>query len=132
MQGVPATIPRSLPVGAQLNVADNTGVRIFEIFTVKGYRGVRRRVPSAGIGDIVIGSAKKGKQELMHQVLKAVIIRQKKEFRRPDGTRVKFADNACIIVDDDGKRKGTEIKGPVAKEALDRWKLIGGNAKIVV
>ncbi len=69
MQGISATIPRSLPVGAQLTVADNTGVRIFEIFTVKGYRGVRRRVPSAGIGDYVIGSAKKGKQELMHQVL---------------------------------------------------------------
>jgi len=132
MQGISAKIPRSLPVGAQLNVADNTGIRIFEIFTVKGYRGVRRRVPSAGIGDYVIGSAKKGKQELMHQVLKAIIIRQKKEFRRPDGTRVKFADNACILVDDDGKPKGTEIKGPVAKEVLERWKLIGGNAKIVV
>lgn len=132
MQGVSATIPRSLPVGAQLTVADNTGVRIFEIFTVKGYRGVRRRVPAAGIGDYVIGSARKGKQELMHQVLKAIIIRQKKEFKRPDGTRVKFADNACVIVDDDGKPKGTEIKGPVAKEVLERWKLIGGNAKIVV
>ncbi len=123
---------RPLPLGAELIVADNTGSRIFKIFTVKGYRGRRRRSPSAGIGDMVIGSARKGKPEMMHQVLKAVIIRQKKEFKRPDGTRVKFADNACIIVDDEGKPKGTEIKGPVAKEALERWKQIGSNAKIVV
>jgi len=132
MQGIAAYIPRSLPLGAELTVADNTGVRLFQMFTVKGYKGVRRRTPAAGLGDYVIGSATKGKQELMHQVLKAIIIRQKKEFRRPDGTRVKFADNACILVDDDGKPKGTEIKGPIAKEVLDRWKLIGGNAKIVV
>jgi large subunit ribosomal protein L14 len=115
-----------------MTVADNTGARIFRIMAVAGYKGKRRRSPSAGLGDLVIGSAKKGKPDMMHQVLKAVIIRAKKEFRRPDGTRVKFADNACIIVDDDGKPKGTEIKGPVAKEALERWKQIGSNAKIVV
>jgi large subunit ribosomal protein L14 len=132
MQGLASKVTRTLPVGAQLVVADNTGARIFEILTVKGYRGVRRRVPTAGVGDYVIGSAKKGKPEIMHQVLKAIIIRQKKEYKRADGTRVKFADNACIIVDDDGKPKGTEIKGPVAKEVIERWKLVGGNAKIVV
>jgi large subunit ribosomal protein L14 len=132
MQGLSSKITRTLPVGAQLTVADNTGARIFEIITVKGYRGVRRRVPTAGVGDYVIGSAKKGKPEIMHQVLKAIIIRQKKEYRRADGTRIKFADNACILVDDDGKPKGTEIKGPVAKEVIERWKLVGGNAKIVV
>jgi len=132
MEGLASNISRTLPVGTQLVVADNTGARIFEILTVKGYKGVRRRVPVAGIGDYVIGTAKKGKPEIMHQVLKAIIIRQKKEYKRADGTRVKFSDNACIIVDDDGKPKGTEIKGPVAKEVLERWKLVGGNAKIVV
>jgi len=132
MIGLSSDITRSLPVGAQLTVADNTGARIFEIITVKGYKGRRKRLPSAGLGDMVIGSAKKGKPEMMHQVLKAIIIRQKKEFKRPDGTRVKFADNACIIVDDEGKPKGTEIKGPIAKEALERWKQIGSNARIVV
>lgn len=132
MLGVASTIPRSLQIGAQLTVADNTGARIFEIITVKGYRGVRRRRAAAGIGDLVIGTARKGKPEIMHQVLKAVIIRQRKEYKRPDGTRVKFADNACILVDDEGKPKGTEIKGPVAKEVLERWKKIGANAKIVI
>ncbi len=132
MQGITSSISRCLPIGAQLTVADNTGARVFEIITIKGYRGKRRRLGAAGIGDMVIGTAKKGKPEMKHQVLKAIIIRQKKEFRRPDGTRVEFADNACILVDDEGKPKGTEIKGPVAKEALERWKQVGSNAKIVV
>jgi large subunit ribosomal protein L14 len=132
MIGVSSSLPRALPVGARLTVADNTGARIFEIISVKGYKGRRRRSPSASLGDMVIGSAKKGKPEVMHQVLKAIVIRQKKEFKRADGTRVKFADNACILVDDEGKPKGTEIKGPIAKEVLERWKMIGSNAKIVV
>lgn len=112
--------------------ADNTGARIFEIITVKGFRGKRRKLPVAGVGDLIVGSAKKGKPEIRHQVLRAVVIRQRKEYRRADGTRVKFSDNACILVDDEGKPKGTEIKGPVAKEVLERWNKIGSNAKIVV
>ncbi len=132
MQGLASKVSRNLPLGAELVVADNTGAKTFRIITLKGYRGVRKRTPTAGVGDFVIGTAKKGKPEIMHQVLKAIIIRQKKEYKRADGTRIKFADNACIIVDDDGKPKGTEIKGPVAKEVLEKWKLIGGSAKIVV
>jgi len=132
MLGIPSNIPRSLPIGARLTVADNTGARIFEIMAVSGYKGKRRRLPAAGVADLIIGSAKKGKPEMMHQVLKAIIIRQKKEYKRPDGTRVSFADNACVIVDEEGKPKGTEIKGPVAKEVLERWNKVGSNAKIVV
>ncbi len=131
MLGISSNIPRSLPVGAQLTVADNTGARTFEIIAVSGFKGKRRKLPAAGVGDLIIGSAKKGKPEIMHQVLKAVVIRQKKEYKRPDGTRISFADNACILVDDEGKPKGTEIKGPVAKEALERWNKIGSNARIV-
>jgi len=132
MIGMSAKVTKTLPPGAQLVCADNTGARIFEIITVKGFKGKRRKLPVAGIGDLIIGSAKKGKPEIQHQVLKAVVIRQKKEYKRADGTRVKFSDNACILVDDEGKPKGTEIKGPVAKEALERWTKIGSNAKIVV
>ncbi len=132
MLGISAKIPRTLPVGSRLNVADNTGARTFEIMSVSGYRGKRRRLPTAGLSDLVIGSAKKGKPDMMHQVLRAVVIRQKKEYKRPNGTRVRFADNACVIVDEDGNPKGTEIKGPVAKEVLERWSKIGSNARIVV
>ena len=132
MIGMSASVTKTLPVGARLVCADNTGARIFEIITVKGFKGRRRKLPVAGVGDLIIGSAKKGKPEIMHQVLRAVVIRQRKEYRRADGTRVKFSDNACVLVDEEGKPKGTEIKGPVAKEVLERWNKIGSNAKIVV
>jgi len=115
-----------------LTCADNTGARIVGIIGVLGYKGKRRRIGSAGIGDAILVTARMGKPEIKHQVLKAVIIRQKREFKRPDGTRVKFSDNACIIIDDEGKPKGTEIKGPVAKEAIERWSKIGSNARIVL
>jgi len=132
MIGLSSKIPRALPAGAELTVADNTGAKTFRIITVRSLRGKRRKLPAAGVGDLIIGSAKKGKPDILHQVLKAVIIRQKKAYRRADGMRVKFADNACVIVDDEGKPKGTEIKGPVAKEAVERWNKIAGNAKIVI
>jgi len=64
--------------------------------------------------------------------LKAVIIRQRKEYRRPDGTRVKFEDNAAVIVDKNGNPKGSEIRGPVAREAAERFPKIGSIATIVV
>jgi len=65
------------------------------------------------------------------QVLPAIIIRQKKGYRRPDGSRVKFEDNAAVIVTPDGNPKGSEIKGPVAKEAAERWPGVSRLAKII-
>jgi len=66
------------------------------------------------------------------QMFRAVVIRQKKEFRRPDGLRVQFEDNACVIVDEEGVPKGTEIKGPVAREAAERYSKIASAASIIV
>ncbi len=132
MKGIASTISRGLPAGAELTVADNTGGRTFKIITVKGFQGKRRKLPVAGVGDLLVGTVKKGKPEILHQVIKAIVIRQKQEYTRPDGTKISFHDNACIIVDDEGKPKGTEIKGPVAKEAIEMWNKIGSNAKIVV
>jgi len=99
---------------------------------VKNYKGVARRLPAAGVGSMVIVSVKKGTPEMRKQVLPAIIIRQKKEYRRPDGTRVKFEDNAAVIVTPDGNPKGSEIKGPVAKEAAERWPGIARLARIIV
>jgi large subunit ribosomal protein L14 len=64
--------------------------------------------------------------------LNAVVIRQKKEFRRPDGLRVAFEDNAAVITDVEGIPKGTEIKGPVAREAAERFTKIASAASIIV
>ena len=127
-----AVVPRCLPTGARLVCADNTGARELEIIAVKGYKGVRRRYPAAGVGDIVIVSVKKGSPDIRKQVHYAVIVRQRKEYRRPDGTRVKFEDNAAVITDPNGNPKGSEIRGPVAREAAERLSKIGSIATIIV
>jgi len=132
VKAIKAVVPRCLPTGARLVCADNTGARELEIIAVKGYKGVRRRYPAAGVGDIVVVTVKKGTPDIRKQVHYAVIIRQRKEYRRPDGTRVKFEDNAAVITDDKGNPKGSEIRGPVAREAAERFPKIGSIASIIV
>jgi large subunit ribosomal protein L14 len=123
---------RGLPVGARLECADNTGAKVVQIITVPKYHGVHRRYPSGGIGDLIVVSVKKGTPEMRKQVLWAVIIRQKRPFRRPDGTMVAFEDNAAVITTNEGEVKGTEIKGPVAREAAERWAQIAAKASNIV
>ncbi len=132
MKSIRAKVPKALPTGARLVCADNTGAREVEIIAVKGYRGVRRRYPAAGVGDIIIVTVKKGSPEIRKQVHYAVIVRQRKEYRRPDGTRVKFEDNAAVITDPKGNPKGTEIRGAVAREAAERFTKIGSLASAII
>lgn len=132
MKAVKAKITKALNVGSYINCADNTGAKILEIISVLGYKGKRRRQPKAGVGDMVKCSVKEGDVKIRKQVVYAVIIRQKAEYRRPNGLRVKFEDNAAVIVDEKGTPKGTIIKGPVAKEAVERFSGIGKIASIVV
>lgn len=132
MIGLKSKIPRALNSSARIVCADNTGARVVELISVKKYRGVKNRHPRAGIGDMIVASVKKGTPEMRKQIVRAVVIRQKKEFRRPDGTRVSFEDNAVVITDDDGIPKGSEIKGPVAREVADRFPKIASTATIVV
>lgn len=131
-KAVNANIPRPLPVGARLVCADNSGAKELEIIAVRGYKGVHNRYPSAGVADLVVVSVKKGAPDIRKQVVLAVIIRQKKEYTRLDGTRLKFADNAAIVVGEEGLPKGTEIKGAVAREATERWNKIGSISTIVI
>lgn len=132
MKGIPGRMMRGLPVGATLGCADNTGAKIVQIITVPKYHGVHRRYPSAGIGDLLIVSVKKGTPEMRRQVLNAVIVRQKRPFRRPDGTMVSFEDNAVVITTPEGEVKGSDIKGPVAREAAERWPRIASIASMIV
>lgn len=125
-------IPRAINTGAKLVCADNTGARVVEIVSVVGYHGVRRRQPKLGLGDMATVSVKKGTPDMRRKLLKAVVIRQRKEMRRPNGLRVGFDDNAAVIVDDRGEPKGTEIKGPVAREVAERFPKIGSTATIIV
>ncbi len=132
MKAIKASIKRSLNVGTYLNCADNSGAKILQLISVGGYKGVKRRQPAAGIADLVKVTVKEGDVKVRKQIFNAVIIRQKSEYRRAGGMRVGFEDNAAVLTDENGEPKGTEIKGPVAKEAVERFSSIGKIASIVV
>jgi len=132
MKGLAGKQTRGLLIGSKIPCVDNTGAKIVEIVQVLKYHGTKRRVPSAGIGDIVIVSVKKGSPELRKQLFPAVIVRQRRPFRRPDGTMVSFEDNAVVLTTKTGETKGSDIKGPVAKEAAERFARIAATASTIV
>lgn len=128
----PVRPTRALPIGAYLKVADNSGAKVIQIIGVVGYKGTRRRLAAAGVGDMVVATVKKGRPDIRHQVVRAVVVRQRKEYRRLDGMRVKFEDNAAAIVTPEGVPRGTEIRGAIAREAAERWIRLGSIASIVL
>lgn len=132
MKGLPGRQTRGLPTGARLDCVDNTGAKVVEIITVPKYHGVKRRQPAGGIADMLKVTVKKGTPEMRRQILDAVIVRQKRAFRRPDGTMVEFEDNAVVITAPNGETKGSDIKGPVAREAASRWPRIAATASTIV
>jgi large subunit ribosomal protein L14 len=133
MKPIKAHIYKALPHGCQVETCDNSGAKIIKIISVKGAKTVKGRSPSAGVGDLIFASVVKGTTQMRKQVVPAVIVRQKKEYRRSDNMRICFEDNAAVVLKDEkGTPKGTVIKGPVAKEATDRWTGISKIASIVV
>jgi large subunit ribosomal protein L14 len=132
MKGLPGRQTRGIPTGARLDCIDNTGAKVVEVVAVPKYHGTHRRYPNAGIGDLLIVSVKKGTPEMRRQLVHAVIVRQKRPFRRADGTMVQFEDNAVVITTDRGETKGSDIKGPVAREAAERWPRIAATASTIV
>ncbi|UYP47273.1 50S ribosomal protein L14 [Candidatus Lokiarchaeum ossiferum] len=125
-------ITKSLQTSTILTVADNSGAKLAKIIAVKGYHGRLNRYPKACVGDLVIVSIKKGNPDLRKKILKAVIVRQKKEIRRLDGSRISFEDNACCIVADDGDPKGSRVSGPIAREAADLWPRLSNIASLII
>jgi large subunit ribosomal protein L14 len=132
MKAISAKITKTLPVGAMLKCADNSGAKELQIIAVRGFKGKRKTKPTAGLANLVMCRVYKGNEKVRHEVFKAVIIRQKKEYRRPNGLRVSFEDNAAVLVDDKFEPKGSLIKGPVAKEVVERFPTIGKVANMVV
>ena len=103
----------------RLKVADNTGAKALSVIKILG--GSRHRY--ATLGDIVIASVKEALPNALakkKEVVKAVIVRQKNNFRRPDGTYVRFDDNAAVLLNKEGAIRGTRIIGPVAREVGKR------------
>ena len=103
----------------RLKVADNTGAR--ELMCIRCLGGSHRKY--AEIGDVIVASVKSaipGGVVKKGEVVKAVVVRTTKETRRPDGSYVRFDENAAVIIRDDGTPKGTRIFGPVARELRDK------------
>jgi large subunit ribosomal protein L14 len=133
MKALKANIVKGLPVGSEVDTCDNSGAKTVRIFSVFGHKTVKGQKPAAGIGDLVMVAVKRGKPEMRKQVAFAVVVRQKKEYKRNNGMRIKFEDNAVVILKDEkGNPKGTIFKGPIAKEVADRWPMVAKIASIIV
>lgn len=132
MRGLGINVPRAISTGTRLACADNTGARLVQVVSVFGYHGVRKRQPKLGLADIATVSVKKGTPDMRRKLVRAVVIRQKKEIRRPNGLRLSFEDNAVVVIDEKNEPRGTEIKGPVAREVAIRYPRIGSMATIIV
>ena len=125
-------VSRGLPVGARLSCADNTGAKELKLINVIGYKGRLRRLPAACVGDMVKVSVSKGTPDLRRQMFPAVVVRQRRPFKRAEGVRLQFEDNAAVIMTPEGELKGTEIRGPVAREAAERWPRVANLASIII
>ncbi|NPA71098.1 MAG: 50S ribosomal protein L14 [Crenarchaeota archaeon] len=127
-------IPPAIFINSLVPVADNSGAKLVRIIGVCGCKAktVHRRIPGAAVGDMVVVSVREGKPEMRKQIMRAIVIRQRKPYRRQDGTWIMFEDNAVVITDEMGNPKGTEIHGPVAMEAALRWPSIANLATMIV
>lgn len=131
LRQVSRRITRALPTGAIVPVSDNSGARMIQVISVKGHNTRLRRQPAAKVGDMIVCSVKKGTPKLRRQIVHAIIIRQKKPYKRSDGSWIYFEDNAAVITNETGEPRGSEIRGAVAKEAADSWPRIASAARII-
>ena len=133
MKAISGKVTRGLNLGSKVHAADNSGARIVKIVGVKHGKTKKGRQQYAKVSDWVKVSVRAGKPELRGQVFDAVVIRQRKPYMRKTGERVCFEDNAvALLKDEKGNPKGTQIKGPVAREVQERWKEVSKIADFVL
>lgn len=122
MKAIGAKATRALNLGAVMIASDNSGAKIVRLVAVKKGKTRKARQGYAKIGDWVKVSIRKGIPDMKGKVFDAVVIRQRRPYRRLNGERIMFEDNAvAILKDDKGNPKGTQIKGVVAREIQERW-----------
>jgi large subunit ribosomal protein L14 len=103
----------------RVNVADNTGAR--EILCIRVLGGSNRKY--ASVGDVIVGAVKDALPNMpvkKSEVVRAVVVRTRNHVRRPDGSTIRFDDNAVVIIQKDGNPKGTRVFGPIARELRDK------------
>ena len=133
MKGLATKISKGLIPSSVLTCADNSGARTLMIINRLGKGGATKgRYTSSGVGDIVIASVKSGTPQYIKKKVRVVIIRQRSPMRRANGMRVRFEDNAGILVSDADLAIGTEVKGAMAREVVERYIKLAGIASRVV
>ncbi len=133
MKAISAKGTEGLNIGSELIACDNSGAKIVRIVGVKRAKAKKGKQVAAKISDWVKVSVRKGTPEMKGKVFDAVVVRQRKSYRRLTGERIAFEDNAvAILKDEKGNPKGTQIKGPIAREVLERWQSVAKLASIVV
>ena len=132
MKAISSHIGGGLDIGAIVLCDDNTGAKKLRIISKKGYKGRRGRRPHIGIGDVFTASVTVGKKGMKKKIVKAVLVRQKKPYRRATGDVIEFEDNAAILITDKKEAQGSEIKGAIAKEIGERFPRIPTVAKNVI
>jgi large subunit ribosomal protein L14 len=118
--------------GSRINITDNSGAKIAQIINVDGFKTRLRRLPKASVGSVCTVTIKKGKPELRGNIVKAVIVRQKMIYRRLDGSRLCFEDNAGVIVTKEGEPKATEVRGPIAREAAEMFPRLASISSLII
>lgn len=132
MKSVSAKPTRGLNIGSIVDACDNSGARIVRIVSIKHGKTRKGRQGYAKIADWVKVSVRKGDPKMKGEVFDAIVVRQKKPWRRNTGERICFSDNAvALLKDEKGNPKGTQIKGPIAREIQERWKEVARIASIV-
>ena len=133
MKAISAKITPGVNLGSLMVDASNSGAKIVRLVSVKRAKAKKGRQVSAKVADWVKVSVRKGIPDMKGKVFDAVIVRQKKSYRRLNGERIAFEDNAvAILKDEKGNPKGTQIKGPVAREVQERWPSVAKIASVVV
>ena len=118
--------------GTKIFITDNSGAKIAQIINVDHAKTRLRRLPQASVGSVCTVTVKKGRPDLRGTILKAVIVRQKMIYRRVDGTRLSFEDNAGVLITREGDPKGTEIRGPIAREAAELFPRLASISSLII
>jgi len=132
MKSINAKATHGLNQGAIVVASDNSGAKKVKIVSVKKSKAKKGKQTAAKIADWVKVSVKRGIPDVKGKVFDAVVVRQKRPYRRLTGERIAFEDNAVVILKDEkGNPKGTQIEGPIAKEVQERWPSVAKIGSIV-
>ncbi len=133
MKPLGARITKGINIGSELTAADNSGARVVRVVSIIGGKGRKGKQVNCGVGNLIKVSVRKGDTEMKGKTFHAVIVRQRKEYRRLTGERISFSDNAAVLLKDDvGNPKGTQVKGAISRESADRWPFVAKIASVIV